>query len=119
MFYHLRKEFQCLNNEHIKVDTVKADNWFSLDNEDLVDQRILELNARPSQIGESTTSSDKRDISGQEKAQVIEAEHTDEANPVVSHCKYVSGACEKEEENNQDRNRSNCQRGENAGCIVI
>ena len=38
LFHQLRKEFQCLNNEHIKVDTVKADNWFSLDIEDLIDK---------------------------------------------------------------------------------
>ena len=36
LFHHLKKEFEFLNNYHIKVDTVKANGYFEIDKDDLM-----------------------------------------------------------------------------------
>ena len=36
LFHHLKIEFGMLNNQHIKVDNVKAGSTFSIDEEDLM-----------------------------------------------------------------------------------
>ena len=36
MFHHLKKEFEFLNNLHIKVDNVEATVWFQIDEDDLM-----------------------------------------------------------------------------------